>query len=87
MRVERQFTSEPLSVSSYLLPISEIVEDILVTLSEKKSSPQATVRAKKFSKLLLPLVVRSHKYRTASLKAILLPKSCCSFTVLQSFQT
>ena len=58
LRVERQFVPELLSAASYFLPTGETAEDIPNDLNEKVASPQASMKAKKLSKLLPSLLVR-----------------------------
>ena len=53
---------EAVCTFSYLLPIGETAEDFLLEINEKVVSFQASVKAKKLSKLLPTLTVRLRKY-------------------------
>ena len=89
VRMERQFTLEPLSASSYFLPISETAEDILVNFNEKITSPQANMKAKKLSKLHPALTVRSLKYYSfkgdSSSQVLLLPHCITELLDIRSY--
>ena len=50
------------SRSSYLLPVGEMLEEILRDLNEKIVSLRASMKAIKFSKLLPPKAAKSRRY-------------------------
>ena len=60
MKMESQFALDPPSISQ-LFPVWESAEDILNDLNKKTILPEASMKAKKLSKLLPPLAVRLRK--------------------------
>ena len=60
-KAEKHFAAKQLSVSSYLLPTRETVEDIFKDLHDVIASLQANIWENKLSKLCPPLNPRSRR--------------------------
>ena len=62
LKFERRFATDQQGISSYLLPVGETAENIVKNLYYKTAALQFSTRAKKLSKLSLPMITKMGRY-------------------------